>query len=235
MDRSDEKAAARLARGGGAWHEGAMLRLYYNPGSANLAPHMILEEVGAAFELVRVDQEGGEHKRPEYLRLNPTGRIPTLVDGELVVFETAAIILHLVDRFPDAGLAPDLRTPDRARFYQWMFHFSNTLQAEARTFFYPEELASGVEAVGALKRRSEARWGEMFALLDRHLVDNGPFMLGERYTALDPYLTMLVRWGRWMANPPRVLPGLRRCTDAVLARPAIARAFAAEGIASPYL
>jgi glutathione S-transferase len=210
------------------------LRLFYNPGSANLAPHIVLCEIGAPFDLVRVDTGKGEQKQPAYLALNPTGRIPTLVDGDLAVFETAAIVLHLVDRFPEARLAPEPGTPARAHFYQWLVHLANTVQAEARLFFYPEDYVDGPHTA-AFKASTEKRWGAMFALLDRHLQERGPFMLGDTYTALDPYVTMLVRWGRWMASPPRVLPGLKRLTDAVLARPAVVRAFEAEGIPAPYL
>src|ERR1051326_5231176 len=83
-----------------------MYKLYYYPGNANLAPHVVLQEIGAKYELVLVDRDKQHHKSPEYLKLNPHGRVPSLVDGDLVIYETAAICLHLVDRHPEARLAP---------------------------------------------------------------------------------------------------------------------------------
>jgi glutathione S-transferase len=84
----------------------SIYKLYYYPGNANLAPHMLLEELGVDYELVLVDRGNNSHKSPEYLKLNPTGRIPVLIDGDLVPFESAAICLHVAVRHPQAALAP---------------------------------------------------------------------------------------------------------------------------------
>src|SRR5512143_3511809 len=118
-----------------------MIRLHYHPGNASLAPHMLLEELGAPFELVFVDRANAAHKSPEYLRLNPNGQIPVLVDGDLVLYEAAAICLHLVDTHPAAGLAPAPGTPERAHFYKWLVWMTNTLQPMLMTYFYPERCA----------------------------------------------------------------------------------------------
>ena len=86
-----------------------MIQLYYHPGNASLAPHMLLEEIGAPFELVLVDRANAAHKSPEYLKLNPNGQIPVLVEGDFVLYEAAAICLYLADRYPDAKLVPPLQ------------------------------------------------------------------------------------------------------------------------------
>src|SRR3989304_10510949 len=86
-----------------------MYQLYYHPGNANPAPHILLEEIGADYELVLVDRTKNEQKSPAYLKLNPAGRIPVLVDGDLVLYETAAICLHLADRHAAAGVGPARR------------------------------------------------------------------------------------------------------------------------------
>ena len=99
-----------------------MPTLYYYPGNASMAPHMVLEEIGAPFELRRVERERDAHKAPDYLRLNPNGLIPAFVDGDLVLFEAAAICLHLADRNPRAALVPELGTAARALFYKWLIH-----------------------------------------------------------------------------------------------------------------
>src|SRR5205823_1034819 len=99
------------------------------PSTASMVPHILLEELGVAYERVPVDRANNEHKSPAYLRLNPNGLIPVLVDGDLVLYETAAIVLHLCDQHPEAGLAPPLGSADRSHFYKWLAWLTNTLQA----------------------------------------------------------------------------------------------------------
>src|SRR5262245_12992895 len=95
--------------------------LHYAPGNASMAPHMLLEELGAPFELKLVDRANMAHKSPAYLAMNPNGLIPVLEQGDgLVLYETAAILLHLADTHAGAGLAPPLGTPERAHFYKWL-------------------------------------------------------------------------------------------------------------------
>jgi len=97
-----------------------MPTLYYYPGNASMAPHMVLEEIGAPFELRLVDREKNAHKACDYLRLNPNGVIPAFVDGDLVLFESAAVCLYLADLYPASRLAPELGTAERAQFYKWL-------------------------------------------------------------------------------------------------------------------
>lgn len=211
-----------------------MYKLYYYPGNANLAPHMLLEELGVAYELALVDRERNAHQSAEYLRLNPNGRIPTLVDGGLVLYESAAICLHLVDRHPEAGLAPVVGTPERAHFYKWLIYLTNTLQAELLTYFYPERLADDDTAAAQVKRHAEARVGRMLDLIEETLADHGgPYLLGDRYTAVDPYLLMLSRWTRMMHHPAREREYLGRFLYRMLERPAVRRAFEQEGLREP--
>ena len=93
-----------------------MIRLHYYPGNASMAPHILLQELGVPFELVRVDREAAAHKSAAYLKLNPNGLIPVLEDGDQVLYETAAILLHLADTHPEAVLAPGVGTPERAQY-----------------------------------------------------------------------------------------------------------------------
>lgn len=92
------------------------MKLFYYPGNASMAPHFVLEEIGRPFELEYVDRTHDRHKSPDYLALNPNGLIPVLIDGDLVLYEAAAICLHLADAHPEKRLAPELGTPERA---QW--------------------------------------------------------------------------------------------------------------------
>lgn len=211
-----------------------MYQLYYYPGNANLAPHMLLEELGVDYELVLVDRERDAHHSAEYLKLNPNGRIPTLIDGDLVLYETAAICLHLVDRHPQAGLAPEVGSAERAGFYKWLIYLTNTLQAELITYFYPERLTDDDAATAQVKAHAEARVGTMLDLIEKTLAQHGgPYLLGTRYSAVDPYLLMLSRWTRMMHNPARNRPHLGRFLQMMMARPAIRRAFEQEGLGEP--
>ena len=106
-----------------------MIELHYFPGNASMAPHILLEELGEQFRLRLVDRAVNAQKSPAYLKLNPNGLIPVLVDGDLVLYETAAICLHLVDTHAGAGLAPAAGTPERAHFYKWLVWMTNTVQA----------------------------------------------------------------------------------------------------------
>src|ERR1700742_166841 len=129
-----------------------MYQLHYFPANANAAPHMLLEEMGVDYALRLVDRSVNAQKSDEYLKINPNGRIPALVDKDLVLFEAAAIVLHLVDQHQEAGLAPKVGTPERAKFYQWMAFLTNSLQEELMIWQYPERLAGTHAAATAAVR-----------------------------------------------------------------------------------
>ena len=213
-----------------------MLQLHYFPGNASLAPHMLLEEIGAAYELRLVDRARQAHKAPDYLRLNPNGLIPVLVDGDLVLYESAAICLHLADMHPQAGLAPALQTPARAQFYKRLMWLTNTLQARLVHYFYPDRLVDAGDAAAAaqVKARAETDVGAMLDQIDAELARHGqPWLLGEAYSALDPYALMLCRWTRGFARPARSLPHIAPYLQRVLTRPAVQRTFEQEGLNEP--
>jgi glutathione S-transferase len=206
-----------------------MYKLFYSPGSAAMAPHAALEEVGASYEPILVDMKAGAHKRPDYLKLNPSGRVPTLVDGEQVVFESAAISMHLADKHPAAGLAPAPGTAERGRYYQWMTYLTNTVQEAYISYFHADYYARSEGAIGEVKATSEARLQPMFQIIDTTLAD-GPYLLGQRFSAADIHLMMLARWSRNMAKPAVTYPNIKRCVDLVMARPAVQRMFKAQGL-----
>ena len=210
-----------------------MYQLHYFPSNASAAPHMVLEELGQKYELALVDRAKNAQKSKEYLKINPNGRIPVLVDGDLVLFESAAIVLHLVDRHPEAGLAPKVGTPQRARFYQWMTFLTNSLQEELMIWQYPERLAGAdTAAAEVVKHGAEKRAEAYLDVIEQHLKTNGPLFLGEVLSAADFYLVMLARWARPMSNPPRARPHIAKLLDMVTALPAVRRAYASEGVAA---
>jgi glutathione S-transferase len=214
-----------------------MIQLHYFPGNASLIPHLLLEELGVPFKLALVDRSNQAHKSPAYLKLNPNGLIPVLVEatpaGELVLYETAAICLHLLDTHAGAGLAPAPGSAARAHFYKWLMWLTNTLQAALIIYFYPERWADEPAAIAQVKAHAEAKIGVMLDQLDAELAVRGPWLLGADFSALDLYAFVLCRWTRGFTRPARSLAQLGPYLQRLLARPAVQRALATEGIAAP--
>jgi glutathione S-transferase len=211
-----------------------MLQLHYHPGNASMAPHLLLEELGIPFELKLVDRARQAHKSPEYLKLNPNGLIPVLVDGDLVLYETAAVCLHLLDAHPQMNLAPAVGSAARAHFYKWLLWMSNSLQATLTLYFYPERWADNAEGAAQVRAHAETKVGMLLDQIDAELARHGgPYLLGERFSAIDLYALMLCRWTRGFARPARSLPQVGPYLQRLLARPAVQRVFEREGLAAP--
>jgi len=207
--------------------------LHYYPNNANLAPHMLLEELGVPYRLELVDRTRGAQKSPEYLKLNPAGLIPVLIDGDIVLPESAAICLHLVDKHPEAGLAPEIGTTERSHFYRWLVFLTNTLQARIMTAFYSERLADDEAGKQSVKRHAEEQVSATLDIIEAHLASDGPWMLGATYSAIDPYLFMLCGWSAYLPSPAWTRPSLKKFGAAMTKRPAIRRACEQENIALP--
>jgi glutathione S-transferase len=214
------------------------IQLHYHPGNASMTPHLVLEELGVPFELKLVDRANNAHKSPEYLKLNPNGLIPVLVDGDLVLYETAAILLYLVDMHPQAGLAPAVGTAERAQFYKWLVWLSASLQSQMPIYFYTDRYVAPGNTVGAaeVKALTEQRIEGLIDQIDAQLASHGgPWLLGERFNVLDPYAFMLCRWTRSAKRPARTLPHVGPFLQRVLARPATQRMIATEKLSQPYV
>ncbi len=215
------------------------IRLHYYPSNASFAPHVLLREIGTPFELALVDRTQGAHKAPAYLKLNPNGLIPVLADGDLVLYESAAICLHLVDRFPQAGLAPAPGSPQRAHFYKWLVWLTNTVQAALIPYFYPERWVDEGNSAGAaqVKAHAQARVAGCLDILDAELARHGgPWLLGQAYSAADAYALMLCRWTRGFGDrPARSYPHIGPYLQRLLAREAVQQTIAAEQLPPPYV
>jgi glutathione S-transferase len=216
-----------------------MIKLHYAPGFASLAPHIVLREIGVPFELVRVDRDKGEHKLPAYLKLNPNGLIPVLEDGDLVLYETAAICLHLVDSHPQADLAPAIGTPERAHLYKWLMWLTNTFQARVIDLNYPHRLVDDGNTDGAaqVKRHARDKLVACLQQIDDELARHGgPFLLGERYTVVDIYAWLMCRWTRnFQDRPARSFAHIGPYLERVMQRPALRAALQAEGLPQPWV
>lgn len=182
--------------------------LHYSPSTASLAVHWMLLEIGAPFELVRVDFDAKEQKSAAYLRLNPTGLVPTLIVDGKPFGECAALLMLLAERHPDKSFAPLSGTPERAAYFQWMFYLANTLQPAFRAWFYPDEPA-GEARIEEAKAHARAKIEACFDRIDAHLA-RSPFLAGTSLSGADFLLTMLTRWSRNMPRPATSWPHLAK-------------------------
>jgi len=203
--------------------------LYYSPATASMVVHLALLEIGAPFRLEKLDFDADEQRRPDYLRINPRGQVPTLLIDGKPRFESAALLMILAERHPEAGLAPPPGSDLRADWYQWIAFLTNALGPTYRYWFYPPDLGApehppAVRA--ALQKKIEDSW----SLVDAHLAAHGPYMLGVQFSGVDLLATMYMRWSRNMPRPATDWPALKRLADLVRARPSWKRLYEVEGL-----
>jgi len=191
--------------------------------------HQALLEIGAPHELHRVDFSTGAQRDPAYLKLNPQGVVPTLIIDHQPLVESAAILMMLADRHPEAKLAPAAGTLERGMWYQWIVYLSNSLAASYRLWFYPADLGATEhtpEVRAALQRKIESVWER----LDAHLAANGPYLLGADVSAADLLLIMLMRWSRNMPHSTLEWPALKQFADLMRSRPSWKELCLREGL-----
>ncbi len=203
--------------------------LYGSQSTASLVVHWLLIELGIEHELKMLDFDKREQRSPEYLAINPQGRVPTLVIDGQVLTESAAIAMHLADLYPQANLAPATGTPQRAAYYRWMFFCAYTLMPAYRGWFYPDEPA-GEENIDKVKASSRAALEAAWQQVDDHLQANGPYLLGGQRSAADFVLTMLMRWSRNMPRPADTWPALHAHAQRMKALPSFREVYAREGL-----
>ena len=206
-----------------------MYTLYYSPGTASMVVHLALLEIGAPHRLELVDFDKDVQHSPEYLRLNPRGQVPTLVIDGQPYFESAALLMILAERHPEAGLAPPAGSALRGDYFQWIVFFANSLGPAYRQWFYPPDLGSEEHPPfvrEALRQKIEDAW----SLVDAHLAGHGPYMLGAEFSAVDLLALMYMRWSRNMPRPVTAWPALKPYADRLRARPSWAKLYEIEGL-----
>ena len=206
-----------------------MYTLYYSPGTASMVVHLALLEIGAPHRLELVDFGKDAQHSPEYLRLNPRGQVPTLVIDGRPYFESAALLMLLAERHPEAGLAPPPGSALRGDYLQWVVFLASSLGPAYRQWFYPSDLGSDEHPPfvrEAIRKKIEGSW----SLVDAHLAAHGPWMLGEEFSAVDLLALMYMRWSRNMPRPVTAWPALKPYADRLRARPSWARLYEIEGL-----
>ena len=199
-----------------------------------MAPHLLLNEMAAPFELKLVDRENNEHKSAEYLKLNPSGLIPVLIDDGKPIHQTAAIPLHLTDKFPRAGLAPLPGRPNALRTTNGCSIFQIPRKPSSSLISIRIALPDDAQMAARVKHYAEQRIAGMLDLLDSLLMAHGPFLLGPgKYPRLISSCSFC-RWTRMHANPATNRPHLKQLVETLAARPAVKKTFVTEGLPLPW-
>lgn len=197
----------------------ATIILYYAPGTRAGRVAFLLEELGVPYERKVLDLAAGENKQTAYLGIHPHGLVPALRDGDTVVFETAAICLHLADRFSDRGLAPSPGTPERAAYYQWIVYAVATLEPALADIFLQGQRPEG-ERDATVLRAARERFAQSAAVLEAALT--APYLVGGQFSVADVLIGSMVIWGGAMGlleDRPR----LAAYADRIRSRPAFGR------------
>jgi len=193
------------------------MQLYWSPRSRSFSALWLMEETGQPYERVLTDISTGAQKQPEFLAINPMGKVPALKDGEATLAEQSAICAYVAERYPDAKLAPRLGDPGRAKYLYWLFFAPGCIEPAIVQIFTKVQVPS-----------FQAGWGDATQVFDvlEHAVDGGkgPWLLGEQFTAADVMigsnLNAVIRMFKMI--PTR--PAFDRYLDACSARPAFQRA-----------
>jgi glutathione S-transferase len=204
-----------------------MYTLFYSPGTASMAVHLALIEIGAPYRLQRLDFGKDEQRAADYLKMNPRGQVPTLVIDGRPYFEAAALVMILAERHPEARLAPPPGSPTRAEWYQWSVFFANSLAPAYRQWFYPADLGYD-EHPPVVREALRTKIEEAWSLVDAQLAARGPYVLGADFSSVDLLALMYMRWSRNMPKPVTAWPALREYADRLRARPSWARMYEVE-------
>ena len=197
-------------------------QLFYAPGSAAMGVRVLLEEVGANYELLDTTIDMDKPRTPEHLAYNPNGWVPVLVWGDQAMYECAAITIFLCDRYPETELAPSLSAPERGLYLQTLVYFSNSVQNAFQLNYYPDRFADMPDGEPSAQRRGIRRLRETWKVIDDQ-IGAGTWVLGERFSAVDIYLFMLTTWLRPSRGHPAVdeFPNVKRIADAVRLRKSV--------------
>ncbi len=206
-----------------------MIKLYYSPGACSLAAHIVLEELGIAFEPALVSLKDGDHHRADYLRVNPRARVPALVVDGKILTETPAILTYLAGGYSTRGLWPR-ETWKQAEVLSLMSWLSATVHITFATIMRPERYATDAAAKADVSATGKVNLAKQYAEIDKMLTDKN-FFLGSQYTVCDPYLLVFYRWGNRIGMDMKTLyPNWTKHALRVSSRATVKRVFEVEGI-----
>ncbi len=196
--------------------------LYYDHLSAAEGVRVILEEIGLPYKLIASSKDRSKERPARQLVINPNGWLPVLTWDETGMYECAATIIFLCDKYPEAKLAPLPHELERAIFLQTLIYFTNTVQTAFQTFYYPDRFVDTEANEASAKRRGIKRLYESWNVIDQQ-IGRKNWILGDRFSAADIYLFMLTTWLKPTLGHPSIdkFPNVMRIAEAVLLRPSV--------------
>lgn len=204
-----------------------MLKLYYAPHTCALASHIALEEAGANYETVRMSFQTADQKKPEYVKLNPKARVPSLATDKGILTETPAILAFVAQTHPAAKLAPVDDAFEFARVQSFNSYLCSTVHVAHAHRMRGYRWVDDETAIVAMQKKVPQSVGECFGLIEREMLA-GPWVMGERFTICDAYLFTLAQWLEADGVDLSRIPGVIAHRERVGARPAVKKAIAAE-------
>ncbi len=206
------------------------MKLFYSPGACSLAPHILLEEIGTTYEPVLVSTAKGQQLTPEYLAINPKGRVPALAMDDRILTEVTAILYYLAATNPGAGLLPDAGEP-LARYLEWASWLTSEVHASNfAAHWRPGRFAADESVHPVIQEHGLQNILKSLTAIEARM-QNQNYALGDRYTLLDPYLLVFYRWGnRVGVNMAEKFPHWTKIAMRVFERPAVQRTFELEGV-----
>ncbi|HVQ04878.1 MAG TPA: glutathione S-transferase family protein [Burkholderiaceae bacterium] len=207
-----------------------MLTFYYAPNTCALASHIALEQAGADYRAVRVSFAKQEQRSPEYLRINPKGRVPALITERGILTETPAILQYVAQTHPKAALAPLDDAFEMARMNAFNSYLCATVHVAHAHRMRAYRWADEPVAQEAMKKKVPQTVGECFELIERELF-SGPWVLGERYSVSDMYLFTLASWLEADSVEPSRFPQVAAHRERMRADPVVSRVLAAQAAA----
>jgi glutathione S-transferase len=206
-----------------------MIKLYYSPGSCSLAPHIVLEELGIAYDSMLISLKDGDHKKADFLKINPRARVPALVVDGKILTENPAILTYLGGGYADRGLWPK-ETWKQAEALSLMSWLASSLHITFAGVFRPERYADDEAAKENIRVNCRATVLKYFAEIEKMLTGK-TFAMGGQYTVCDPYLLVFYRWGyRIGVDMKTEFPIWTKHALRVASRPTVKRVFEDEGI-----
>jgi glutathione S-transferase len=160
------------------------MKLYYCPKTRSTRPRWMLEELGIPYELVYIDLKKGEQKNPDFLNINPMGGVPALQDGSVKIFESAAIVAYLADKYGEGKFAPDFSSSDRGTYYQWMFFSMTSLDIPIVQIFYHSQFYPEAKRIPAQAEISREAFMKASKVLSDYLKGKD-YMVGGSFSGAD--------------------------------------------------
>ena len=208
------------------------LKLFFSPNACSLASHIALEEAGADYELVLTSTKAGAQKKPDYLAVNPKGKVPALQTDRGVLTENPVILGWIAQTFPAAKLAPNDDSFAFGDMQAFNMFLSATVHVAFAHHFRPERYVDGDDCRAAVKTKAPQALAEHFRLIEEKLSDGRAWVHGEAYTVSDPYLLVFTRWlDENGLGDLGDYPHVKAHRGRVEARPAVRRALEREGLA----